>query len=342
MRPKLVTLNDIAKKIGVSIITVSKALRDHPDISESTARLVKKTADELGYSPNFMARNLASKKSNSIGVVLPQIAHHFFSTLMNDIYDYAIEKNYQVFLTVSQENAEMQKKQIETLLSMRVDGLIISISQDTSNFGIFTNALDRQIPMVFMDRIPDLQRCNKVTVDDKRGAFHAIDHVVNLGYRRIAHFAGYSNINIGRDRLEGFKSAMQFHGLEINNDWIIEGDYEEKHGYDSLMKLYHEKNLPDLILAVTFPVAIGIYSAAKEIGLKIPDDIDLICFGNSPVQEFLSPPLSCINQPTDLLAKRSMDLLLENIDKPESFEYKNIVIDTELILRGTCINYNRG
>lgn len=341
MRPKLVTLNDIAKKIGVSIITVSKALRDHPDISESTARLVKKTADELGYSPNFMARNLASKKSNSIGVVLPQIAHHFFSTLMNDIYDYAIEKNYQVFLTVSQENAEMQKKQIETLLSMRVDGLIISISQDTSNFGIFNNALDRQIPMVFMDRIPDLARCNKVTVDDKRGAFHAIDHVVNLGYRRIAHFAGYSNINIGRDRLEGFKSAMQFHGLEINNDWIIEGDYEEKHGYDSFMKLYHEKNLPDLILAVTFPVAIGIYSAAKEVGLKIPDDIDLICFGNSPVQEFLSPPLSCINQPTDLLAKRSMDLLLENIDKPESFEYKNIVIDTELILRGTCINYNR-
>lgn len=342
MRPKLVTLNDIAKKIGVSIITVSKALRDHPDISESTARLVKNTADELGYSPNFMARNLASKKSNSIGVVLPQIAHHFFSTLMNDIYDYAIEKNYQVFLTVSQENAEMQKKQIETLLSMRVDGLIISISQDTSNFGIFKNALDRQIPMVFMDRIPDLPSCNKVTVDDKRGAFHAIDHVVNLGYRRIAHFAGYSNINIGRDRLEGFKNAMQFHGLEINNDWIIEGDYEEKHGYDSFMKLYHEKNLPDLILAVTFPVAIGIYSAAKEVGLKIPDDIDLICFGNSPVQEFLSPPLSCINQPTDLLAKRSMDLLLENIDKPESFEHQNIVIDTELILRGTCINYNRG
>lgn len=342
MRPRQVTLNDIAKKIGVSIITVSKALRDHPDISESTARLVKKTADELGYSPNFMARNLASKKSNSIGVVLPQIAHHFFSTLMNDIYDYAIEKNYQIFLTVSQENVEMQKKQIETLLSMRVDGLIISISQDTSDFGIFKNALDRQIPMVFMDRIPDLPRCNTVTVDDKRGAFRAIDHVVKLGYRRIAHFAGYSNINIGRDRLDGFRSAMQFHGLEINNDWIIEGDYEEKHGYDSFMKLYHEKNLPDLILAVTFPVAIGIYSAAKEKGLKIPDDIDLICFGNSPVQEFLSPPLSCINQPTDLLAKRSMDLLLENIDKPESFEHRHIVIDTELILRGTCISYNRG
>lgn len=341
MSPKQVTLNDIAKKLGVSIITVSKALRGHPDISAATATLIKKTADELGYLPNFMARNLASRKSKSIGVVLPQIAHHFFSTIMDYIYDYATLHNYQVFLTVSQENAEMQKKQIQTLLSMRVDGLIVSISQDTSSFEIFENALKQQIPIVFMDRIPDISNCNTVTVDDKGGAYRATEHAIKLGYRKIAQFAGYSNINIGRERITGFKQALTDNGIEVNNDWIIEGDYEEKHGYDSFMKLYKENNMPELILAVTFPVAIGIYTAAKEVGMRIPDDIDLICFGNSPVQEFLSPPLSCVNQPTDRLAKKSVDLLLENIDNSEKFNYQQIVVDTELILRGTCIKYNK-
>jgi LacI family transcriptional regulator len=341
MKSKQVTLNDIAKKLGVSIITVSKALRGHPDISAATATLIKRTADELGYLPNFMARNLASRKSRSIGVVLPQIAHHFFSTIMDYIYDYATLHNYQVFLTVSQENAEMQKKQIQTLLSMRVDGLIVSISQDTSSFEIFENALKQQIPIVFMDRIPDISNCNTVTVDDKGGAYRATEHAINLGYRNIAQFAGYSNINIGRERITGFKQALIDNGIEVNNDWIIEGDYEEKHGYDSFMKLYKENNMPDLILAVTFPVAIGIYTAAKEVGMRIPDDIDLVCFGNSPVQEFLSPPLSCINQPTDRLAKKSVDLLLENIDNPENFNYQQIIVDTELILRGTCIKYNK-
>lgn len=340
-RPKQVTLNDIAQKLGVSMITVSKALRGHPDISHNTAELIKRTADELGYSPNFMARNLAARKSNTIGVVLPQIAHHFFSSIMDHIYSYARVNNYEVFLTVSQENAEMQKKQIQTLLSMRVDGIIISISQDTEDFGIFEAAMNRQIPLVFMDRIPNLSNCNTVTVDDRGGAYKVIDHAIKLGYKKIGHFAGYTNINIGRERMHGFRQAMSDHGLEINYDWILEGDFGEKSGYDSFMKLYHEKNLPDLILAVTYPVAIGIYMAAQEVGMKIPDDIDLICFGNSQVQNFLSPPLSCVNQPTEQLAAKSMELLLDNIDNVGNFQNKNIIIDTDLILRGTCIKCNR-
>ncbi len=341
MQPKQVTLNDIAQKLGVSPITVSKALRGHPDISHNTSQLIKKTAIELGYSPNFMARNLASRKSNTIGVVLPQIAHHFFSSIIDHIYNYAFANNYEVFLTISHENYEMQSKQIQTLLSMRVDGIIISISQDTDNFDIFETAKKRKVPIVFMDRIPELADCNTVTVDDRGGAYKVIDHAIKLGYKRIAHFAGFTNINIGRERMHGFRQAMNDHGLQINNDWILEGDFSEKSGYDSFMKLYHEKNLPDLILAVTYPVAIGIYRAANELGLKIPNDIDLICFGNSQEQSFLSPPLSCINQPTEQLAAKSMDLLLENIDKIDGWEFQHIVIDTELILRSTCTKFNQ-
>lgn len=341
MQSKQVTLNDIAQKLGVSIITVSKALRGHPDISTNTAELIKKTASEIGYTPNYMARNLAAGRSNTIGVVLPQIAHHFFSSVIDQIYTHAYVNNYEVFLTVSHENAEMQAKQIQTLLSMRVDGIIISISQDTSNFEIFEVARKKKVPIVFMDRIPNLANCNTVTVDDRGGAYKAIDHAIKLGYKNIAHFAGNTRINIGRERIHGFIDAMNDNKIPINNDWIVEGDYSEKSGYDVFMKLYHEKNLPDLILAVTYPVAIGIYSAAKEVGLKIPDDIDLICFGNSEVQNFLSPPLSCVNQSTELLAEKSIELLLQNIDNVDNFKCKNLVIDTDMIFRGTCIKYNR-
>lgn len=339
--PKLITLNDIAEKLGVSTITVSKALRGHPDISKSTAELIKKTADELGYSPNFMARSLAARKSNTIGVVLPQIDHHFFSSIIDHIYNFALEKQYQAFLTVSHESAEMQKKQIQALLSMRVDGIIISVSQDTTDFEIFEIARKRRVPLVFMDRIPNLADCNTVTVDDKGAAYMAIDHAIKLGYRKIAHFAGHTNINIGRERMLGFHKAMKDNGLKVNPDWVVEGDFDEKSGYDSFMKLYRENNLPDFILAVTYPTAIGIYTAAQEVDLKIPDDIDLICFGNAEVQNFLSPPLSCVNQPTDQLAAKSMDLLIDNINNIDNFKCKKIVIDTELILRGTCIKYNR-
>lgn len=339
--PKLITLNDIAIKLNVSSITVSKALRGHPDISKTTAELIRKTADELGYSPNFMARSLAARKSNTIGVVLPQIDHHFFSSIIDHIYNFALSHQYQAFLTVSHESAELQKKQIQALLSMRVDGIIISVSQDTKDFEIFEVARKRRVPLVFMDRIPDMTNCNTVTVDDKGAAFKAIDHAIKLGYKRIAHFAGHTNINIGRERMIGFQKAMNENGLIVNPSWVIEGDFDEKSGYDSFMKLYREKNLPDFILAVTYPTALGIYNAAKEVGLSIPEDIDLICFGNSEVQNFLSPPLSCVNQPTDQLAANSMNLLIENINNIDNFEYKTIIIDTELVLRGTCIKYNR-
>lgn len=341
MRTKQITLSDIAKKLDVSTVTVSKALRGHPDISQETTKLVKKIANELGYSPNFMARNLSARKSNTIGVVIPKIAHHFFSTLIEHIYDYAFENNYEIILTVSQENAERERKHLQTLLSMRVDGIIVSISQQTTDFEIFETVKSRGVPIVFMDRIPKINDCSTVIVNDRGGAFNVIQHAVDLGYRNIAHFAGYQNVNIGRERLIGFKEAMNANGIPINDAWVIEGNYGEDSGYNSFMKLYHEKNLPELVFAVTYPVALGVYMAARETGIKIPDDVDVICFGNSQVQEFLSPPLSCVNQPTDKIATKSMEVLLENIRNREEFQPEHIVIDTNLLLRGTCVKYNR-
>ncbi|MFZ1289971.1 MAG: LacI family DNA-binding transcriptional regulator [Melioribacteraceae bacterium] len=341
MTSKSIRLSDIAEKLKVSTVTVSKALRDHPDISPQTKKLIATTAAEMGYTPNFMARNLSSRKSNTIGVVVPKIAHFFFGSIIESIYDIAFKNNYEIILTVSQEDEEREKKHIQTLLSMRVDGIIISISQETKDYTIFETVRSRGVPIVFMDRIPQFPNIDTVFVDDRGGAFKAVEHAIKLGYKKIAHFAGYSEINIGKQRYLGFEDAMKKYNLPINPNWVCHGGFGEKYGYDAFMRLYKENNLPDLIFTVTYPVALGIYMAASEVNLKIPDDIDVICFGDAKIQKFLSPPLSCVTQPTDLIAEKSMEILFNRINYSEEKPTQNIEIPTELVLRGTCRSFNK-
>lgn len=340
MKEKPITLSDIANRLNISAVTVSKALRNHPDISPATTKLIKKIAEELGYMPNIMARNLSSRRSNTIGVVVPKIAHFFFGSIIEHIYDIALLNNYEIILTVSQEDAEKEKRHIQTLLAMKVDGIIISISQQTKDFEIFNLVQRRDVPIVFIDRIPDLQNINTVAVDDVGGAFKAIEHAIQLGYTKIGHFAGSSDINIGRERYKGFKMAMEKYNIDINPEWVLEGGFGEEYGYNNFMKLYKQNNLPNFIFTVTYPVALGVYMAASEVGLRIPEDVDVICFGNAKVQKFLSPPLSCVDQPTDLISKNAMEIILDDIFNHDEFVKKNVLLDTELILRKTSITCN--
>jgi LacI family transcriptional regulator len=238
---------------------------------------------------------------------------------------------------VSQESEEKEKKHIQTLLAMRVDGIIISLSQETKDYTIFENLIKKNIPLVFIDRIPKMKNINKVFVDDKNGSFKAIEHAIKLGYTKIGHIGGYTQVNIGQQRLLGFEKAMKKYKIPINPKWIFKGGFGVKHGYDSFMKLYNEDNLPELIFTVTYPVALGIYKAVNELGIKIPDDIDIICFGDAEEQKYLSPALSCIKQPTNLIAENAMEIMLNQLNESENREVKTIEIPTELILRGTCL-----
>ncbi|MGD8778466.1 MAG: LacI family DNA-binding transcriptional regulator [Ignavibacteria bacterium] len=341
MTDKPITLKDIAKQLGVSVVTVSKALRDHPDVSLDRTRQIKELAKELGYTPNIMARGLSSRRTNTIGVIVPKIAHFFFGSIIEHIYHIAFDNNYEIILTVSQENAEREKMHIQSMLSMKVDGIIISISQETKDYEIFETIKRRGIPIVYMDRIPEISDINSVSVNDREGAYRAVEHAIKIGYTKIAHFAGYNEINIGYQRCMGFKQAMNDYGIPIEPDWLLRGGFGETYGYNAFMDLYKRNRLPDLIFAVTYPVALGVYSAANQLNLRIPEDIDLICFGNAKVQKFFSPPMSCVDQPTDQLAKESMNILLNNIFNSETSEPKQIVLDSNLILRGTCTGYKK-
>ncbi len=335
-----IKLSDIAKKLDVSSVTVSKALRGHPDISAETVKKVKAAAKELGYVPNFMARNLSSKNSKMIGVIVPKIVHFFFSTVIESIYDAAFENGYEIILTVSQENPEREMLHIQTLLSMRVDGLIISVTENTIDYTIFDTIRKMGLPITFIDRIIPLKEFNSVVTDDYTGAALATEQAIKVGYKRLGTIGGFQHTNIGRDRLKGFKDTLKKYKLPIYPERIILGGFSEQDGYKGFMKLYSSGNLPEFILAVSFPVALGVYRAAQELGLKIPKDFDIICFGNGGVNQFLTPKMTIVDQPASTMGRAAVELTLENIRNTELFQPKHIKLPANLIFGDTCIMKN--
>lgn len=328
----LVTLEDIAKKLKVSKVTVSKALRNHPDISPETTEKVKSLADKLGYVPNLIARNLSSRRSNTIGLVVPKIAHIFFSTIIETVYDTAFGNNYEIVLTVSQEQADREIKHIQTLLSMKVDGLIISVTQETKDLAIFKKVLQHGIPIVFIDRVPKMSGVSSVTVDDKGGAYAATDYAIKKGYTKIAHLGGFQHINIGKARYEGFAEAMKENNIPVNSQWVTEGGFSEEDGYDGFMKIYKKGNIPEYVFAVTYPVALGMYAAASELGVKIPEDIEVTCFGKNTVERLIPSVFNLIDQPAKEIGTEAIKLMLEQINNPKEFEPKQIQLKTKLII----------
>lgn len=334
-----ITLDDIAKRLKVSRVTVSKALRGHPDISSEMTRKVRKVAGELGYTPNIFARSLSSRRSHMIGLVVPKIAHFFFSSVIEGVYNAAFDNQYETILTVSQENAEREKKHLQTLAAMRVDGIIISITQETDDVERFKWIRKLGIPLVFADRRPEpaLPGFSSVLVDDREGAFQAVEHAIKVGYRRLGFIGGTTKINIGKNRLKGFEDAANEYGVAVNRDWIVQRGHGKEEGYLGLKHMYQNGPLPEFVLAATYPVALGMYEAARDLGLRIPDDLDLICFGDSDVGRLLSPAISAVRQPTHELGTRAVQILLENIANPDVTHEHHVILPTQLVVRETCV-----
>ncbi len=332
-----VTQAQIAKMLNLSTVTVSKALRDHPDISPETIKKIKQLANKLGYTPDLIARALSSRRSNIIGVVVPEIDHTFFSAVVNGISSVAKEFEYQIVLTVSQEDEKRELENLKTLIAMRVDGILISISQTTQNFEIFHTIKKRKIPLVFFDRnVPELG-FSAVVVDDRGGAKQAVEYAIGQGYTKIAHFAGPQHLLIARERCAGYCDALKANGIEINPDWIVPCDLSEEGGYQGFKKLLQHPPLPEVIFGANDPIALGVYDAAKEAGLRIPEDLGVIGFSDNIISRYLSPPMTTVLQPAVEIGKTACRLLLEEIQSTEPCSTQLKVVPTQLIIRGSCL-----
>jgi LacI family transcriptional regulator len=334
---KQITLNDIAKELNISKVAVSKALRDHPDISMETKNLVIETATRMGYVPNFVARNLSARRSNTIGLVVPKVAHHFLSDAIEYIYEYAYKHKYEIFMTVSEENPDHEIQHLQSLLSMRVDGLLISVTEHTKDHEIFETIKQRGVPLVFFDRVINDIGFSCVTSDDEGGSFEAVSYLVNAGYTKIAHLAGYDYTSIGRLRKAGFMRGVKKHKLNVPDEWIIEGGFSEDSGYKNMIRLFKTGNMPEVIFTVTYPVAIGVMLAAEELGIPVPEQLNIFCFGGSHYNHFIKPSLSFVRQPVEEIAKTAVNLIIDEIndatDKPQI-----IKIPTEVVVCDTCLS----
>lgn len=333
-----ITLADIAKKLGVSRVTVSKVLRGHTDISVEMAQKVKKVVDEMGYTPNIFARSLSARRSNMIGLIVPKIAHYFFSAVIEAVYEAALQRKYETILTVSQESPELEWKHLQALASMRVDGIIISVTQKTDDIERFKWIRKMGIPLVFVDRKPEkpVSGFGSVVTDDHNGAFQAVEHAIKIGYRKLGIIGGNKKINIGRNRINGFEDALREYRIPLNKNWVVTGGYGKDDGYNGFKHLYENGSIPEFILAITYPVALGILEAAKDFGVRIPDDVDLICFGDSDVGRFLSPALSAVRQPTRELGIRAVEVLFEDIEEKQITREHHVILPAQLVIRETC------
>ena len=337
MRGSQITIKDIARELKISPSTVSRALKDHPDISIKTKKAVNDLASKYGYRPNPIALSLLQSKSNTIGVIIPEIVHYFFSSVISGIEDVASKSGYNVMICQSNEEMIREIEATKTLAAGRVDGLLISISKNTDKYDHLLGMENFGIPVVFFDRACEDVKTHKVVIDDFKGAFMAVEHLIKIGRKRIAHLSGPQNLIIGKQRLLGYKAALEKYDLAIDDRLIVSCDSFDK-AIELTPALLSIENPPDAIFAVNDLTAAGALNAAKKAGLIIPDDLAIVGFTNGQISSMTDPPLTTIDQHGYIMGQEAMNLLLKRFNtKIEDFLPETIEIDTSLVIRESTV-----
>jgi LacI family transcriptional regulator len=332
-----VTLKQIALELGISITTVSKALKNYKDVSPKTKEAVLNLARKLNYRPNAFAVNLRTKESKTIGLIIPEIVHHFFSNIVNAIIEEAEKKGYLVIILQSNESEELEKKQIDLLLSKRVDGILMSLSNNTKNLDHLKKVIKNNTPLVLFDKISKLIDCSKVVIDDRNAGYVATEHLIKSGCKKIAHIRGPLNPQNSIDRFLGYKKALEDYNMKFDRSIVFTCEkvsFDE--GYEFAKKIYNEHKDVDGIFAITDLVGIGSVAYFNEIGVKIPNQIAIIGFSNWFMASVITPSLSTIDQPGFEMGKKALKLLLKEIKaqkKGKEFTHKTIVLPTKIIQR---------
>ena len=341
MKPRI-TLKKIAKEFGVSISTVSKALKDSHEISEETREKIKTFADYYNYKPNSLALQLRNQRTSVIGVVIPEIVHHFFSTVINGIEKYANEKGYNVMVCLSNESYEKEVSNFAVLTNGSVDGLIVSVARETQENQIYKHfeaLISDDFPLVLFDRIIDEIKCDKVIIDDIGGAYKATNHLIEIGAKRIALITTQDYITVGSLRKEGYLKAIVSNGIAIDESLIFKID-DTKDLYEQIQKIINVKNPPDAILAVNEIYAAIALKTAKAKGLSVPKDIAIIGFTSGLISEFTYPPLTSVEQHGDLMGRQAAELLINRIESTAPNEFQKEVISPNLKIRESTLSVN--
>jgi LacI family transcriptional regulator len=332
-----VTIKDIAKALGLSTSTVSRALRDTHEISAATKKIVLAYAKEINYHPNPIALSLKERRSKSIGVVVSEVANSYFSQAINGIESIAYDRGYHVIISQTHESYDREVINVQHLASRSVDGLLVSLSSETTDISHLASLHDRGLPIVFFDRVADEINTHKVIANNEKGAYQATTHLINQGYTKIAHLTSSNHLSISIERLSGYEAALKDNGLTINPKYIkhcLHGGMMYKETEKAIKELMVLKDKPDAIFVAGDRLSMGCLSVLQNLKISVPQDIAIVGFSNSDVLDLFNPPLTSVRQPAFEMGQLATEMLLQLIEaKYPVEEFEKRILATELCVR---------
>ena len=335
---KRASITDLAKQLGLSPSTISRALNGHADISEATKQRVWEAAKELNYQPNHLAAALRKGRSNMLGVMVPHIEGSFFPAVMHGIETVASKAGFNVMMCQSNEDVQREKNNIDALLNAQVEGIIISLARTTHDFQHFEKVRSQNIPLVFFDRMPEVSNVSGVVLDDHQGAYLAVRHLLEQGYRRIAHFAGPQHLNIYKNRHNGYLHALQTFGLPHDEELMrFLPNMRQESGEQAMRELLHLPAPPDAVFASgDVPVA-GALEVLHELNIKVPGQVALAGFSNEPFTTLTTPRLTSVDQRGEQMGQSAVQLFLQMLKRSDNFAPHRIVLKPQLLIRDSSL-----
>ena len=327
------TIKDIAAVLGLTPSAVSKALNDHPRISDKTKKAVKEAAIQLDYQPNYLSSALRKGKSNLVGVIIPRVNSHFFSSVVENIEKVLNLNGYNIIMTQSNELYAKECQEIDTLLKIQVDGIIASMANETTDLEYYQKIKSKGTELVLFDRGEEELNVDYVGIDDYKSSHLVVDHLVSQGCKRIAHIAGFNHIRIYKERIRGYKDALEKWNLALKDNWIIESNLRIEDGRRIMQQLLDAPEWPDAVYVAGDIAALGALQVLLENNIKVPEEIALIGFSDEPFTSLTQPSISTINQHSDQIGKLAAEAFLERINNPKKKTVNRIILEPELIIR---------
>lgn len=333
------TIKTLAKELQLSVSTISKALRDSHEISAETKRKVLALAEQLNYTPNPYASSLRKRKSKTIGVVIPEVVNSFFSQAINGIESIAKEKGYHVLIYLTHESLDNEKSILKDFESGRVDGVVMSVSRETISSEHIKALIEKEVPVLFFDRVFNDIPTVKVITNDFESAYTATQHLIKSGCKNPHFVSIVSNLNIISCRLEGYKKALEDNGIKFSNANIIQCTTNWEHNYNILLKKLSAAKKPDGLLCSIENLSIIIYKVCEDLKLKIPQQLQTISFSNLDTASFLNPPLTTVTQPAYEIGKTAAAIMVKALEKKNFvIPDENVVIPSVLTVRKSTRN----
>ena len=340
---KHVTIKDVAKRLNVSISSISRAFNDKYDIKKETKELILKTAAEMGYHPNPIAQKLSQSKTFNIGVVVPEFINEYYSEIIIGIQEVFMAHKFQVLLMQSDENTDQELKNVKTLINSMVDGLIIAPTLKSNNMDFYLKQYQNGYPIVFMSRVEKDLPASKVLLDNEKWGFFATEHLIRQGYKKIYHLSGPKFLCVSTERAKGFKKAMAKHKIAKENFKIIEAGLFAKKGIEIVGDLIYTRDLPNAIICFNDQVAMGAIQTLKGNGLRVPEDVAIMGHTETRMAELITPRLSSVYQPTYEMGKKTAELLLKLIhdgpDQPETVLLNGVLNVRESSIRDKSVEF---